>query len=72
MPKYKKHDRVTWRWGAHSAHTVSGEIVKVFTDLIEWEIGRVTIVHRASPDQPAYLIRQADGLEALKFEHELL
>ena len=60
------HD--TWSWGAHHA---AGVVAEKFTRRVKRTIKGTTVVRNASEDEPAYLVRQADGATALKSESEL-
>lgn len=69
MPKaLSKGQRVSWKWGAAQAE---GEIVEVFTDKVTRKIKGKDITRNASAEEPAYLVRQEDGDEALKSGSEL-
>lgn len=59
---------VTWKWGAYTAE---GKIERVYTRTISRTIKGRRIRRKGSRDEPAYLVRQADGDCALKSQSEL-
>jgi len=59
---------VSWAWGAHRAR---GRIRQSFTRRVQRTIEGTRVVRKASPDEPAYLVEQADGARALKSHSEL-
>lgn len=63
-----KGDRVRWSWGAHEAE---GVVAQRFTRRVKRKIAGTTVIRNASEDDPAYLVRQADGGRALKSASEL-
>jgi hypothetical protein len=65
---FKKGDHVTWPWGAHRAE---GIVTHKFTARVRRTIKGKAIIRNASADEPAYLVRQADGGRALKSGSEL-
>lgn len=54
MRKFRKGADVTWAWGAHRG---GGKVAETFTH----DVTRTLNGTRASLEEPAYLIRQADG-----------
>jgi len=65
---FSKGDKVTWKWGAHTAH---GEIAERFERRVQRTIKGEKIVRNASSGEPAYLVTQDDGGRALKCGSEL-
>lgn len=65
---FSKGDKVSWAWGAHTAH---GQVAERFERRVRRTIKGETIVRKASPDEPAYLVTQEDGGRALKSGSEL-
>ena len=65
---FSKGDKVEWSW---SGSTATGTVKEVFTDDVERTIKGSTIKRNASKDEPAYLVEQEDGDEALKSGSEL-
>jgi hypothetical protein len=65
---FAKGAKVTWAWGAHRAH---GEVVERFERRVSRTLKGEKVVRNGSKDEPAYLIRQADGDQALKSHSEL-
>jgi hypothetical protein len=65
---FSKGDHVSWKWGAH---TVEGIVAERFTSRVERKIKGANVVRNASEDEPAYLVRQNDGGQALKSVSEL-
>lgn len=68
MDKLRTGTKVEWRWGPHKAR---GKVSRRFTSEISRKIEGTTVKRNASADEPAYLIRQADGGEVLKSRSEL-
>ena len=68
MTKFRKGAKVTWQWGAHTAH---GKIAESFTEDVTRTIKGETITRKASKDEPAYLIEQEDGGRVLKSHSEV-
>ena len=66
--KFREGSEVSWKWGANHA---SGKVRQVFTRRVQRTIKGTRVVRRASEDEPAYLIEQADGGRALKSHSEL-
>ncbi len=66
--KFSKGAKVKWRWGANEAH---GEIVESFERRVSRTLKGEKVVRNADVDEPAYLIRQADGDRVLKSHSEL-
>ncbi|MFA6156966.1 DUF2945 domain-containing protein [Mesorhizobium sp.] len=68
MRKLCKGTRVTWEWGAHTAE---GKVSESFTSDVTRTIKDTEVVRKASTQEPAYLIEQADGDQVLKSHSEL-
>ncbi|ESY96005.1 DUF2945 domain-containing protein [Mesorhizobium australicum] len=68
MRKLRKGTRVTWAWGAH---TGEGKVAESFTRDVSRQIKGTEVKRKASPDEPAYLVEQADGDHVLKSHSEL-
>ena len=66
--KFSKGAKVKWRWGAHEAH---GQIVESFERRVSRTLKGEKVVREANAEEPAYLIRQADGDRVLKSHSEL-
>ena len=64
----RKGAQVQWNWGSFTAE---GTIEAVFTAPVSRTIKGTRIRRNASPDKPAYLVRQEDGDRALKSHGEL-
>ncbi|MBS1524646.1 MAG: DUF2945 domain-containing protein [Bacteroidetes bacterium] len=64
----KKGDEVHWKWGAHEAE---GKITAKHAKPVEKTIKDSKVKRKASKDEPAYEIRQANGGKVLKSESEL-
>ncbi|CAN5136700.1 hypothetical protein BH10PSE3_BH10PSE3_08180 [soil metagenome] len=65
---FSKGDRVSWTWGAHTAH---GEVAEHFERRVQRTIKGEKIVRNGSKAAPAYLVTQEDGGRALKSGSEL-
>ncbi len=65
---FAKGSKVSWAWGPHHAH---GEVVDHFEKRVSRTIKGEKVVRNATADEPAYLIRQADGDRVLKSHSEL-
>ena len=65
---FSKGSEVKWRWGAHTAR---GRIEQRFEKRVVRTLKGERVVREASADEPAYLIRQADGDRVLKSQSEL-
>lgn len=66
--KFRKNQHVTWNY---SGHTTRGQVKEVFKDKVTRKIKGSEITRNATEDEPAYLVVQDDGDEALKSESEL-
>ena len=64
----RKGSKVSWRWGAHTAH---GKIVERFTSKVTRTIKGSEVTRQASRKEPACLIEQDDGDKVLKSRSEL-
>jgi hypothetical protein len=67
--KFRKNQHVTWNFSGHRAQ---GQIKEVFKEKVTRKIKGSEITRNASEDEPAYLVVQEDGDEALKSESELM
>ena len=65
---FSKGDKVSWTWGAHTAH---GEVAERFERRVQRTIKGEKVVRNASRGEPAYLVTQDDGGRALKSGSEL-
>lgn len=65
---FRKGSKVSWKWGAHTAH---GKIVEGFTEKITRTLKGSEVTREASRKEPAYLIEQDDGDKVLKSRSEL-
>lgn len=63
-----KGQRVKWSWGTGEAE---GIVDEVFTTKVTRTIKGKGITRKATKDNPAYLVKQADGDRALKSSSEL-
>lgn len=68
MAHLRKGQKVAWTWGAHSAE---GRVAETFTDDVTRRIKGAEVKRHATPEEPAYLVRQQDGSRVLKSESEL-
>lgn len=68
MAQFGKGDAVAWSWGNGEG---KGRIVEVFTEDVTRTIKGSEIKRKATKDDPAYLIEQADGDRVLKGHSEL-
>jgi hypothetical protein len=64
----KKGDTVHWKWGASEAE---GKIKEEFDKPVKKKIKNTIVKRNASKDNPAYLVEQGEGKQALKSESEL-
>jgi hypothetical protein len=64
----KKGDTVHWQWGAAEAE---GKIEKKHTQTVSKTIKGSKVKRKASADEPAFEIKQANGSKVLKSESEL-
>jgi len=64
----RKGSKVSWSWGAHTAH---GKIVERFTQKVTRTLKGSEVTREASKKEPAYLIEQEDGDRVLKSRSEL-
>ena len=65
---YRKGQAVRWPWSGGTAH---GTVAERFDRRVQRTIKGAKIVRRGSPEDPAYLVEQADGARALKLGSEL-
>ena len=68
MNNIVKGTHVRWTWGANEAE---GIVAQRFTARVKRTIKGKTIVRNASEEEPAYLVKQANGGRALKSASEL-
>ncbi len=66
--QFKPGDAVSWNWGTGTAE---GEVAEVFPRRVQRTIKGKRIVRNGSEDDPAYLVKQADGDRVLKSQSEL-
>ncbi len=66
--KFHKNDSVAWNYGSGTAR---GKIKASFTDKVTRTIKGTQVTRNASQEEPAYLVEQEDGDQALKSESEL-
>ena len=66
--KLKTGTKVSWTWGSATAE---GEVAEVHTRPVSATIKGTRVKRKASEEEPAYLIRQADGDRVLKSHSEL-
>ena len=64
---FSKGDKVSWTWGAHTAH---GEVAERFERRVQRTIKGETIVRNGSRDNPACLIETEES-RVLKLGSEL-
>ena len=65
---FQKGEYVQWNFGAHRA---TGQIKEAFKKKVTRTLKGNPVTRHASEEEPAYLIKQADGDEVLKSESEL-
>jgi hypothetical protein len=68
-PKFKPGHKVEWRW---PPGYVKGVVVKSHTETIRMEIKGSLITRHGTPENPAYHLRTAKGVDVLKLESELI
>lgn len=69
MPEvFQTNTKVEWDWGQGTA---TGYIREVFREKVTRTIKGSEVTRNASEDNPAYLIEQQDGGQALKSHSEL-
>ncbi len=66
--KFHKNDSVAWKYGSGTA---KGKIKETFTHKVTRKIKGTEVTRNASKEEPAYLVEQEDGDQALKSESEL-
>ena len=66
--EHEKGDTVHWQWGASEAE---GKIEKKHTETITKTIKGTKVKRKATANEPAYEIKQADGGNVLKSESEI-
>lgn len=59
---------MAWTWGKGTAE---GTIAEVFTQKVTRKIRGTEVTRNATADEPAYLVKQADGDCSLKSASEL-
>jgi len=65
---FEKGTHVAWTWGAHEAE---GIVAETFTRRVRRVIKGKTVIRNGTEEEPAYLVRQADGGRVLKSQSEL-
>lgn len=65
---YDAGTKVKWKWGEGWGR---GEVSEVFTSEVTRTIKGTEVTRKASDDDPAYLIEQADGDRVLKGHSEI-
>ncbi|MBC8130347.1 MAG: DUF2945 domain-containing protein [Rhizobiaceae bacterium] len=68
MTKFHKGQKVEWKWGQGTAE---GKIAESFTEKVTRTIKGKEITRNADDKEPAYLVEQEKGGEALKSHSEL-
>ncbi|MBB3996631.1 DUF2945 domain-containing protein [Aureimonas pseudogalii] len=68
MTGIRKGTEVEWKYGKGTA---TGKVEETFTDKVTKEIKGKEITRNATKDEPAYLVKQEDGAEALKKDSEV-
>jgi ribosomal protein L24 len=68
MARFSKGTKVEWTWGKGHGE---GKITETFTEDVERTIKGVEIKRKATKEEPAYLIEQANGDHVLKSRSEL-
>ena len=64
----RKGQGARWKWGKG---TGEGKVAETFTRDVTRTIKGAKVTRHATADEPAYLLKQADGGRALKSESEL-
>jgi len=64
----KKGEKVHWKWGKSEAE---GKVEEKFTEPVSKNIKGTEVKRKASKEDPAWLVKQENGGEVLKFEKEL-
>jgi len=64
----KKGDKVHWNWGKSQAE---GKIKEKSVKTITKKIKGTEVKRKASKEEPAYIIEQANGTEVVKSESEV-
>lgn len=60
--------KVKWKWGTGWG---TGTIKEKFVEEVTKNLGGTEVTRKASTDEPAYLIEQADGATVLKSHSEI-
>jgi len=68
MKKFEKGSLVSWNWGKGSA---KGTVKESYTSKVSRQIKGTEVTRNASGNEPAYLVEQEGGDEALKSHSEL-
>jgi hypothetical protein len=68
MKNFQEGSTVEWNW---SNGTAKGKVKEVYKEEVEKEISGSKVKRKASPSEPAYLVEQDDGSQALKSHSEL-
>jgi Hypervirulence associated proteins TUDOR domain len=64
----RKGTTVTWKYGTGTA---TGKITETHTQSVTRKLKGADITRHGTPDNPAYLIEQADGSQVLKLKSEV-
>lgn len=64
----RKGTTVTWKYGSGTA---TGKITETHTESVTRKLQGAEITRHGTPDNPAYLIEQADGARVLKLKSEV-
>lgn len=65
---FRKGQTVSWQWSGSTAH---GKVAERFERRVQRTFKGSKIVRNGSKDDPAYLVEQQDGAQALKLGSEL-
>ncbi|MEM6366483.1 MAG: DUF2945 domain-containing protein [Planctomycetota bacterium] len=66
--KYQVNQYVKWNYGNGTAE---GQIKEAYKEKVTKTLQGAEVTRNASDDEPAYLVEQEDGSQALKSETEL-
>jgi hypothetical protein len=64
----RKGTTVTWKYGSGTA---TGKITETHTESVTRKLQGAEITRHGTPENPAYLIEQADGARVLKLKSEV-
>ena len=68
MAKFRKGQKVEWKW---PPGYVKGTVVESFTETVRKTIKGKLITRHGKPENPAYHLITAKGVDVLKLESEL-